>query len=93
MVTLFQFMATWNDFLGPLIYLTEQRDFTLALGLQSFQRSERWYFVALLDGGVDLGCPAGVGDLLPGAKDFHRRHRDYRWKVTPSLAPLAHEFP
>jgi multiple sugar transport system permease protein len=36
-VALLQFMATWNDFLGPLIYLTEQKDFTLALGLQSFQ--------------------------------------------------------
>ena len=36
-VALFQFMATWNDFLGPLIFLTEQKDFTLALGLQSFQ--------------------------------------------------------
>ena len=36
-VALFQFMATWNDFLGPLIYLTDQKDFTLALGLQFFQ--------------------------------------------------------
>lgn len=36
-VALFQFMATWNDFLGPLIYLQEQEDFTLALGLQAFQ--------------------------------------------------------
>jgi multiple sugar transport system permease protein len=36
-VALFQFMATWNDFLGPLIFLTEQKDFTLALGLQNFQ--------------------------------------------------------
>ena len=36
-VCLFQFIATWNDFLGPLIYLTEQRDYTLSLGLQFFQ--------------------------------------------------------
>ncbi|WOO41782.1 carbohydrate ABC transporter permease [Rubellicoccus peritrichatus] len=36
-VALFQFMATWNDFLGPLVYLTEQEDFTLALGLQAYQ--------------------------------------------------------
>ena len=36
-VAIFQFMATWNDFLGPLIYLVRQQDFTLALGLQSFQ--------------------------------------------------------
>lgn len=36
-VALFQFLYTWNDFLGPLIYLTEEKNFTLALGLQSFQ--------------------------------------------------------
>ena len=36
-VAIFQFMATWNDFLAPLLFLTEQKDFTLALGLQSFQ--------------------------------------------------------
>jgi multiple sugar transport system permease protein len=36
-VALFQFMYTWNDFLGPLIYLAEQKDYTLALGLQSFE--------------------------------------------------------
>jgi len=36
-VALFQFMFTWNDFLGPLIYLTDEKSFTLALGLQSFQ--------------------------------------------------------
>ena len=39
-VALFQFMYTWNDFLGPLIYLAEQKDFTLALGLQSFQSQQ-----------------------------------------------------
>ncbi|WP_309397101.1 carbohydrate ABC transporter permease [Cerasicoccus maritimus] len=36
-VALFQFMATWNDFIGPLIYLNDQQDMTLALGLQSYQ--------------------------------------------------------
>ncbi len=47
-VTLFQFMATWNDFLGPLIYLTEQKDFTLTLALQSFQSQNggtSWHFL------------------------------------------------
>jgi multiple sugar transport system permease protein len=39
-VAIFQFMATWNDFLGPLIFLTEQKDYTLALGLQSFQSQQ-----------------------------------------------------
>jgi len=36
-VGLFHFLYTWNDFLGPLIYLTDQKTFTLALGLQSYQ--------------------------------------------------------
>ncbi len=36
-VALFTFLGTWNDFLGPLIYLTDQRDFTLALALQAMQ--------------------------------------------------------
>jgi multiple sugar transport system permease protein len=36
-VALFHFLFAWNDFLGPLIYLTDQRDFTLALGLQFYQ--------------------------------------------------------
>jgi len=36
-VGLFSFMGVWNDFLGPLIYLLDQKQFTLALGLQEFQ--------------------------------------------------------
>ena len=47
-VALFQFMATWNDFLGPLIFLTEQKNFTLALGLQSFQSQSggtSWHYL------------------------------------------------
>lgn len=47
-VGLFQFMGTWNDFLGPLIYLTNQKDFTLALGLQFFQSQQggtEWHYL------------------------------------------------
>lgn len=36
-VALFQFLGSWNDFFGPLVYLTEPRQFTLALALQNFQ--------------------------------------------------------
>lgn len=36
-VGLFQFMASWTDFLGPLIYLTDDSQYTLSLGLQQFQ--------------------------------------------------------
>ena len=36
-VALFAFMGAWNDFLGPLIYLLDQKTFTLSLGLQAYQ--------------------------------------------------------
>ncbi|MDX1971529.1 MAG: carbohydrate ABC transporter permease [Candidatus Sumerlaeia bacterium] len=35
-VALFSFLATWNDLLGPLVYLTDQNQYTLMLGLQDF---------------------------------------------------------
>lgn len=47
-VGLFQFMGTWNDFMGPLIFLTNQKDFTLALGLQFFQSQHggtEWHYL------------------------------------------------
>jgi ABC-type glycerol-3-phosphate transport system permease component len=34
---IFTFNATWNDFLGPLIYLSSRDKFTLALGLMAFR--------------------------------------------------------
>lgn len=36
-VALFTFMGSWNDFLGPLIYLVDQNTFTLSLGLSAYQ--------------------------------------------------------
>jgi multiple sugar transport system permease protein len=38
-VAIFTFQATWNDFLGPLIYLGNQRLFTVTLGLNQFRQS------------------------------------------------------
>lgn len=35
-VTIFSFMNHWNDFLGPLIYLTSRENYTLTLGLRQF---------------------------------------------------------
>ena len=37
-VALFTFMGAWNDFLGPLVYLQRPEQYTLALGLRSFQQ-------------------------------------------------------
>lgn len=36
-VALFHFLFVWNDFLGPLIFITHRDQFTLALGLQLYQ--------------------------------------------------------
>jgi multiple sugar transport system permease protein len=36
-VALFHFVYVWNDFVGPLIFLSRQETFTLALGLQLYQ--------------------------------------------------------
>ncbi|NLE46271.1 MAG: carbohydrate ABC transporter permease, partial [Chloroflexi bacterium] len=38
-VAVFTFLATWNDFFGPLLYLTNQRLFTLQVGLQYFREN------------------------------------------------------
>lgn len=35
-VALFQFLGSWNDFLGPLIYLNDPSKYTLSLGIQVF---------------------------------------------------------
>ena len=34
---LFQFVETWNDFFGPLLYLNDPSTYTLGYGLQQFQ--------------------------------------------------------
>lgn len=36
-VALFSFVASWNNFLGPLVYLTHQSTFTLSVALQFYQ--------------------------------------------------------
>lgn len=37
LVAIFHFIYVWNDFLGPLVFLTDRSTFTLALGLQLYQ--------------------------------------------------------
>jgi ABC-type glycerol-3-phosphate transport system permease component len=37
-VAIFSFLAHWNEFLEPLIYLSSKENFTLALGLRFFQQ-------------------------------------------------------
>lgn len=43
-VGLFTFIGSWNDFLGPLLYLNDDSKYTLSLGLQQFvsQHGQEW---------------------------------------------------
>jgi len=43
-VALFSFLWNWNDFMGPLVYLTDNSKYTLAVGLQQFlgQHDAEW---------------------------------------------------
>ncbi|MCG8501933.1 MAG: carbohydrate ABC transporter permease [Firmicutes bacterium] len=36
-IAIFQLLNTWNDFTGPLIYLTKSKMYTLQIGLQQFK--------------------------------------------------------
>lgn len=57
-VALFTFLASWNDFMGPLIYLKSDSRFTLALGLQMFQGtySAQWDLLMAASAVVILPC-------------------------------------
>ena len=46
-VAIFTFQASWNDFLGPLIYLHDQTKSTVSLGLSFFRSSYdvRWAYL------------------------------------------------
>jgi multiple sugar transport system permease protein len=45
-VAVFSFVGSWNDFMGPLIYLSKMSTFTLAIGLNLFksQYTTNWNF-------------------------------------------------
>lgn len=56
-VALFTFLATWNDFLGPIIYLTQEEMWTLAIGLRGFQSQHGWRWELLMAASVVFTIP------------------------------------
>ena len=56
-VALFTFMATWNDYFGPLIFLSNPEHWTLAIGLRAFQTQ--------YGGRFDLMMAAAILIMLP----------------------------
>ncbi|WP_317230075.1 carbohydrate ABC transporter permease [Clavibacter sp. MX14-G9D] len=69
-LTLLTFVGTWNDYLGPLIYLRDPSLWTIQLGLQSFVTSLYDANYALLFAGLVISVvPIAVVFLL-GQKYF-----------------------
>lgn len=56
-VALFTFMFVWNDYFGPLIYLSDPEQWTIALGLRAFQTQ--------YSGRFDLMMAASLLTMLP----------------------------
>jgi multiple sugar transport system permease protein len=63
-VAVFQIVASWNDFFGPLIYLTNSASYTLTLGLQQFQTAHGAEWSLLLAASTLFTIPMIVLFLL-----------------------------
>jgi len=68
-VSLFTFMSVWNDFLNPLIYLNDERLYTLALGLSQFKGTYSSSWQLLMAGSTLVVIPPIVVFLF-GQKYF-----------------------
>jgi len=56
-IGIFTFLNTWNEFMGPLIYITDQRLYPLSFGLYAFQVQVAGH----------IGTSEGMGMLMSGA--------------------------
>lgn len=56
-IAIFTFMGTWNEFMGPLIYLTDQRLYPLALGLYAFNVSSGGSMGMMMAGSLLMTLP------------------------------------
>jgi multiple sugar transport system permease protein len=56
-VAIFSFVYHWNDFFGPLIYLTTPEDMTIAVGLQLFRDQSGTDYSLLMAASVASVCP------------------------------------
>ena len=54
---LFQFLGTWNDFFGPLLYINDPSRYTLAYGLQQFMSSFSGEWSQLMAGATLFTLP------------------------------------
>lgn len=68
-VILFEFMWTWNDFMGPLLYLSKEANWTLTLGLLQFRSDKETAWELLMAASTLMVVPAIVLYFF-GQKNF-----------------------
>lgn len=56
-VIVFQFLYSWNDFLGPLIYIHDLEKMTLPIGLQAFNIAHGAEWSLLMAASVMMTIP------------------------------------
>lgn len=59
-VALFTFLNTWNDFLGPLIFLNDGEKYTLAVGLAAFRGQYRTQWDLMMAASTVVTAPVVV---------------------------------
>jgi multiple sugar transport system permease protein len=77
-VAVLAFVFTWSNFLDPLIYLFDERKFTLPLGLRSLATVDRQDFPLLLAGAVTTTAPVIIAFLYV-QRFFLQEHRGRGW--------------
>lgn len=61
---LLSFIWSWNDYMGPLIFLNSERNFTLTIGLQRFQESNVTHYALLMAGSVICILPLAIAFIF-----------------------------
>ena len=56
-IMIMQFLNSWNDFTGPLIYLQTWRQYTLSLGLQQFRHAQHSNWTSLMAAATMMSLP------------------------------------
>ncbi len=56
-IGIMSFNGAWNDFLGPLLYITREENYTLQIGLQSFQSQSTTQWNYLMAGATLVMIP------------------------------------
>jgi len=75
-VAIFTFLWVWNDFMGPLVFLTDQEKYPLSLGLFAFHAVMIWLYR------FDLMMAAAVLMTLPVIALFFFAQRQFIQGIT-----------